>query len=525
MPKLFICTILLCWCAVVQPLAAQEKERVKLERAEYLENGERNGERFDKLIGNVAFSQKQTRIFGDSAFFYRQKNLVEIFGRVRVLEGDSITITGKKLIYDGNTRIAQMRENVVYRDPSMRLTTEYLDYNMVDHLAYYYDNGRLVTENNVLTSIKGYYDTQARFASFKDSVILKNPDYTVEADTFQFNTVTEVAYFLGPTLITSRDGTILNAGEGGEYDTRQEISNFSGAEVETPKYILNGEELYGDKLKEFYTATTNVTLLSKDENVIISGDFGKYWKSDGLTKVYGNALMKKVFANDTLYLSADTLISIEDSIPSKERLLAYNNVKIYKTDLQGKADSLSYRTADSLIYLYDDPVLWNEENQMEADTIYLLVANGEISKMFMDTKAFVTAATAEENFNQVKGRHMIAHFDVGKLNRVDVNGNGESVYFELEGDTLVMGMNSVICSNMKLLFEDQNITNIVFYSPDGSFVPFHEIRPSDTKLEGFNWRIGERPTRNSVLRIQPQTPTVPEEFQKYLDQQSVQKLD
>ena len=144
------------------------------------------------------------------------------------MEGDSITITGKKLIYDGNIRLAQMRENVVYRDPSMTLTTEYLDYDMKDHLAYYFDDGRLVTESNTLTSKKGYYDTEARFASFKDSVVLKNPEYTVEADTFQFNTVTEVAYFLGPTLITARNGTVLNADDGGEYDTRKDVSNFSG---------------------------------------------------------------------------------------------------------------------------------------------------------------------------------------------------------------------------------------------------------------------------------------------------------
>ena len=496
---------------------AQQKDRVKLDRAEYLESGVQGGEKFDKVIGNVAFSQKDTRIFGDSAYFYKSKNLVEIFGRVRVLEGDSITITGKKLIYDGNTKLAQMREDVVYRDPSMVLTTEFLDYDMPEHLAYYFDDGRLVTETNVLTSKKGYYDTQARFASFKDSVVLKNPDYTVEADTFQFNTVTEVAYFRGPTLITATNGTVLNADDGGQYDTRQDVSNFSGAAIETPKYLLNGDSLFGDNINDYYTATSNVTLTSKNENVIISGDYGKYWKADGLTKVYGNALMKKIFVNDTLFMSADTLISIEDSIASKERLLAYHTVRIYKPDLQGKADSLSYQTADSLIFMYRDPILWNENNQMVADTISILIENGQISKMFMDTKSFVTSESVEDNYNQVKGRNMIAYFKEGLLDRVDVNGNGESIYFELvDGDSLVMGMNKVICSDMKLLFENQDITDIVFYSPDGSFIPFHEITPGSTKLDDFSWRPAERPTRNSVLRFIRVPAGIPENFEEMM---------
>ena len=294
---------------------------------------------------------------------------------------------------------------------------------------------------------------------------------------------------------------------------------FPGAAIETPKYLLNGDELFGDNMEDFYTATHNVTLVSKDQNVIISGDYGKYWKADGLTKVYGNALMKKVFANDTLYLSADTLISIEDSIPSNERLLAFNQVRIFKPDLQGRADSLSYRTADSLIYLYRDPVLWNGTNQMVADTINILIAEGRVSKMYMDTKAFVTSETAESYYNQVKGRHMIAHFKKGLLHQVDVHGNGESIYFELESDTLVLAMNSVICSDMKLLFQEQNITDIVFYSPDGSFIPFHEIQPASTKLEDFNWRPGERPTRQSVLRMQPTPAKLPEDYDQYLQQE------
>ena len=480
--------------------AAQQVDRIKLERAEFLENGQQDGVKFDKVSGNVVIAQKDTRIYGDSAFFFKKENLVKIFGRVRVQEGDSITITGGTLIYMGNEKLAQMRENVVYRDPSMILTTDFLDYDMPKHLAYYFEDGQLVTEGNTLTSKKGYYDTEARFASFKDSVILKNPDYTVIADTLQFHTVTEVAYFLGPTEIIASNGVVLNADKGAEFKTQEDISTFEKAAVETQKYLLYGDQLFADKLEEFYTATDNVSMISKENDIIITGDYGVYWQDQGVAKVYGNALMKMIFPTDTLFLSADTLISLEDSLPAKERILAFHDVRIFKPDLQGKADSLSYQTADSIIYLYDDPVLWNDNNQMESDTVSILVKDGLIHKMHMDTKAFVTSLAVEDYFNQVKGRKMVAFFRNSELHQVDVNGNGESIYFELqEEDSLVVGMNKVVCSDMRLKFVEQNISDITFYSPDGSFVPFHEIGPESRKLEDFSWRAYERPSRYSVV--------------------------
>src|SRR5690606_38285485 len=144
-------------------LLAQTKERVILKNGgDYLESAERNGEKFQKLIGNpsnqVQFVQKETRIFGDSVYYFKDKNTVEVFGHVNIVEGDSITITRKNLIYDGNVKLAQLRDNVVYTDPSMVLYTDFLDYDMPANLAYYFGGGRLVSDNSTLTSSKGYYE-------------------------------------------------------------------------------------------------------------------------------------------------------------------------------------------------------------------------------------------------------------------------------------------------------------------------------------------------------------------------------
>src|SRR5690606_24781247 len=135
--------------------------------------------------------------------------------------------------------------------------------------------------------------TDRRFASFKDTVLLVSPEYTLESDTLQYNTVSKIAYTKGPTKVITKDGTILNAKEGLEYKTQEKQSSFQVSVIETEDYILKGDELYFDDIKKYYTATTNVEMVAKNDNVIIYGDFGRYWREQGLIKVYGHTLMKK----------------------------------------------------------------------------------------------------------------------------------------------------------------------------------------------------------------------------------------
>jgi hypothetical protein len=127
--------------------------------------------------------------------------------------------------------------------------------------------------------------------------------------------------------------------------------------------------------------------------------------------VYGNAVAKNIVGGDTLYLTADTLLSVEDKEKKTRRMFAYNHVKIFKRDLQGKCDSLIYNYSDSTIYFYRDPVLWNERSQLTGDTINIQLANNKMDKMFLRTNAFVISLDSIKNYNQMKGRQMIAFFN------------------------------------------------------------------------------------------------------------------
>jgi hypothetical protein len=149
--------------------------------------------------------------------------------------------------------------------------------------------------------------------------------------------------------------------------------------------------------------------------------------------------------------------------------------------------------------LYRQPILWSEGNQILADSINIQMVNNNIDRMNMTSNSFVISQDTIRNFNQVKGRNMIAHFRENKIDRVNVYGNGESIYYVLE-DTLTMGMNKSLSSNMLIKFKDNKADRITFYTkPDASFIPPHEIKPPDTRLQGFQWHHKLRPTKEDVL--------------------------
>jgi lipopolysaccharide export system protein LptA len=492
-------------CGLCSTSFAQKK--VKLKRADVARSGRLpGGDRFDRAIGNVIFTQNKTTIYCDSAHIYKKKNSLDAFGRVRITEGDSVNITGKKLEYDGNKKLAKLRGNVVFTKlGTATLYTDHLDYRRPTNVAYYFNGGKLVDSANVLTSNKGYYNVNNNLASFKKNVKVVNPDYTMYSDSLQYNSRTKLIYFVAQTEVINKDSSTF-VYESGVYNTTTRVSDISQGTAESEQYTLVGDRYDLDAINNIGKVRGNVVMTHKKENLLVYGQASDYYKSQGITKVYDQAYVAKVTDdNDTLYMRADTLVSIDNADPSKRKLLAYKNVRIYKKDMQGKSDSLEYRSSDSTIFFYKKPVLWTQGNQLTADSIRMLIKNNTIDKLLLIANAFVISTDTLLNFNQIKGRKMTASIVDSKINRVYVEGNGESIYFALDDKTnLMMGMNKIICSNIMIRFKEGRVNNLSFYKkPEANFIPPHELKKDDLTLKGFSWKVKEKPEKKDVV---PQPP-------------------
>lgn len=474
----------------------QRRPRYKADKVEYHGRGK---VKFRKLLGNVVFTHESTVVNCDSAYQYTRDNRLEAFGHVHIKDGDSVTITSKKLVYEGATRQARLRENVVYKNRGRTLYTDILDYDLIEKIADFRDKGKLIDGENTLTSDNGRFFSQINFAVFYKDVKLVSPTYDLEADTLEYSTVTKIAVTKGPTNIITENNTTVHA-QGGEFKTAVDVTIFEEGIIETKEYILEGDELFLDDATKFYTAVGNVKLTSKTEDVIIVGEKGIYEQAAGRSKIFGNPVMKKLMELDTFFLAADTLVAVESEVEADKRILAYYDVKLFKANLQGKCDSMSYFISDSTIIMYNDPILWNKKSQIEADSIDLFLVEDVIDKMVMRKNSFLASKDTLGQFNQVKGRNMVAHFDKGIINTMDINGNGESLYYALEGDSIMIGMNRILCSDMRIRFRNSDLSNISFYNqPEAQLIPPHELNPTKTRLEGFAWRETERPTLEDVV--------------------------
>lgn len=483
---------------------AQTNNRVRV-------SGDKNTRRrgMQIVVGNVHFTQGTTQVYCDSAVSFSSNKRIEAYGNVRVIdEADSLNITARQLFYNPSTRKSRLRNNVVYRGPDFTLYTDNLDYNMATKQAQYFNGGRVEDDQMKLRSIFGDFDPESDQMVFRTKVVLNDPQGTVNSDYLRYETKEGMAYFEGPTEIIGEDGNAIKNNDGAQYDTN--TRQFFGMEtrIEDDDFIITGDQ---SSFEEGYRKIVgSVNLFSKSDSVTVTGEEAIYDEANGLFTVYGKPLLQKPFGPDTLWLTADTLVSLQGDSTVDKRLMAYQNVRIFKSDLQGVADSLIYNFTDSMIYFYEKPAIWSEDTQITGDSIWLEIGQGEVKKLLTYQNSFVISQVNKRRYNQIKGRLMVTSFENNQISLLDVEGNGESVYFQVEVDSVISGMNRMVCSNMKLTFQENTISRIKFYKkPEASFVPPHEITEDQAKLEGFSWRAWERPSKDAVVLglAPPEAPT------------------
>jgi lipopolysaccharide export system protein LptA len=475
---------------------AQQETMLEIQKADRLIGS--SG--FQRLIGNTVMKHQNSLIYCDSAYFYETENKAKLFGNVRIFDQkDPVITTSRYAEYDGNTRIAKLRNRVVFKNESTTLYTEFLDYNRETGIANYFNDGKVVDSTNVLTSSNGIYETTIEKITFTEDVILVNPDYTLKTNFLIYSTIPKTAETVGLTNIVSEEGNKLNAQKGSFYDTENKLFRFYDGEVETETSLVYAENLFYDEKKQYYEGRGDLSVYNKEREIEIFGEEGKYWEEGKYSKVYGNALVQKYFELDTMFMIADTLISQDSELENERFLQAFYNVRLIKSELAGRADSLTYIYSDSTIHLYQDPVIWNNKSQITADSIRILIANEELDKVFLTQKAFNVTRDTLGNFNQLKGRKMVGIFNDGEIQRLDVTGNGESLYFDLLNDSTLRGVNKSICANMIMLFEEGNVSKINYLiKPEGQFTPPHMLKKENKQLEGFVWREEEKPTMEII---------------------------
>lgn len=501
----FILTISLILLSISPIVAQNQRVMVKIDRADYLRHDDKIGKNTQSLNGNVVLSHHNTVLHCDSAYMYNDSNVVEAYGNIHVIQNDSIHLYGDRLTYYGDRQFAKIRENVRANKGETWLYTEFLDFDQVENIAFFYDGGKVVNGSNTLTSQRGLYYPNTNDVYFKDDVVGISRQATMYSDTMRFNTQTEVSTILGPTTIINQDSSIINS-ENGWYDTKKDVAKLLlNNKITTKNYTLTGETILYEKYKGVGTVWNNMVLTDTVDNMSLCGDYGFYNELTDEALATRRATGIQVYNGDTLHIHADTL-RVEPLPADTSRLIkAYYQVKFYRHDIQGRCDSLVFDFRDSIATMYNSPIVWAMGNQLSGNVIKLYSRNQVLYKTELIDAAFaispeqVPAAKGDSlmtiGYNQIKGKLMTGHIRNNDLYKIDVDGNGQTIYYPKDDQTLI-GINRAESSDMTIWLKERKITNITMrVSPSGNMNPPLLLGEEDRKLSGFRWLDDYRPKR------------------------------
>jgi hypothetical protein len=466
--------------------------------ADYMEQALDIAEGAYRFLGHARFERDGAVMYSDSAYFYGKKNVLEAFSRVHLVQGDSVDLYGDYLIYDGNTKIAQIKKGVRLIGRNTELKTRELEYNVGTNTGYYMHHADIKSGENSLKSRKGYYYARTEMYYFTDSVVLANPDYTITSDTLRYHTPTKVAYFYGPTEIVGDSSYIYC--EDGWYNTETDISMLKqNALVRNKQQTLTGDSLYYERNTGFGEGFNNIVVSDEQQNIILRGNHALINQKKDSALITQKALFIYVTDDaDSVFVHADTLRAATDANGFRQ-LRAYYGVQLFKSDLQGVCDSLFYSTSDSILHLYYEPILWSGENQLSANYIEIWTKNKQISQLHMQHSAFMVNQEDSGRFNQIKGKSMIGYFKDNEPYKIDVKGNGQTVYYAKDKDVLV-GVNLAQSSNITIHLKNKKPDDIRFYiKPSGVTYPLDKAPEEELILKDFKWKDNLRPKKKEDI--------------------------
>ena len=488
-------------------------------------------------------------IKSDVSYFYPKENFFRANGDVIFTQGDSLKMTCDQIEYDGTSKLAKAWGKVVLERPDMNLKTDTLFLDRANSKAFYNSFGTIEDEKRKLTSIRGIYFMYEKKYRFISRVKIDDPEYLLNSQRLDYYTESDKAFFYGKTTIVGEEYDIYC--EKGAYDTQLQRGNFQeNAVIFYDNKEIRGDSLYFENEKNYAAATNNISVIDTLNKSVINGHYGEIFKAKDSAIITRRGLAVNIIDQDSLYIHADTLIATG---PTEKKILrGYYDVRIFKTDLRGKSDSLHLDQSTGLIKLLKlplsrkenqiltasqknkkNPILWFGRSQMSGDKIFL-TSNMETKKLdslkiIGNSWIIERDSISDTGFNQIKGGVLDGLFKEGELREIDVSKNTEVVYYMYsDEDNELIGIDKTTCSRLKMVTRENQIEDITFFvSPDGNLFPDKDLPLNERKLEGFIWREDERPNTIQELfskednQFQPteiKEVSIPEDFLQKIDE-------
>ncbi|MEE1094158.1 MAG: OstA-like protein [Bacteroidales bacterium] len=447
------------------------------------------------LKSNVVFVHEGMTMDCDSAVFHTEENFIEAFGLIHISQ-DTIHLYGDRVYYDGNTKVAEIfGDTVILHDDKVTLQTDYMVWERDYETVRYTNAADIWDEESTLYSLTGTYYTATKQFEFSDNVIITSPDADIESDSLFYDSSTDWAYFYAPTTITTSDSAIIKT-ERGEFNikTNQSIL-YRNNNIKQKAQTLIADSIDYNTETQCGKAFGNIFIQDTANSVQAYGNYLETDRKDSLKYAFlvGEVLLQQIEESDTLHMHSDTLWVNFDSTDNAEQMLAYNHVKVFRTDMQAACEYADYRINDSIVYLLERPVLWQNESQFTADTIRIRVDKKGVKQMFLYPNPFIVQNSdtlTQKYFNQISGKYLSATFSKNKISYAQIDGNINLIYHlweeEKGKEKRHTGINIGTCATLKIYFEKGKPKKMTaVQNPDFYLDDEQRINEQDKTLKGF----------------------------------------
>ncbi|WP_435262461.1 OstA-like protein [Tenacibaculum sp. nBUS_03] len=493
MKKLFILSFLL----LIFNSFSQTK-KIRILSSEFSEVDEKKYPGATILIGNVKIAHEGATLDCKQALLYKKENLFNAIGEVVIEQGDSIIQYSDFAIYNGNTKKAISWGNVEINDKEMKMKTDTLHFDRKDQVLFYQTGGTIKDKKNTLKSLKGTYFLKEKKFIAKSKVTVVNPENYLESNHLDYYTNTSLAYLYGPSTITNLKDSTKVYSERGFYDTNTEVSYFvKRAKLFLKNRTIEADSLYYDKRKGFASATNRIKIIDTIQNTVTKGNYAELYEQKDSIFIIDRAVAITEQEKDSMYVHGDKILITGK--PEKRIVRIFNNVKIFKSNLQGKCDSIHTSQVTGLTRMFKSPILWSGKSQITGDSIHLVSdkKTNELDSLRVLQNAFIIQkdSLADDNYNQIKGRNIFGKFIENDLRTMLVKGNAESLYHNRDDNTQELEtITKEIASDIEFKLENNEVVETKYFKKsEGKTFPPSEFPKEEKKFRGFVWRGDEQP--------------------------------
>lgn len=447
------------------------------------------------LVGNVQFCHNGILMYCDSALFYKSTNSFDAYDNVHMVQGDTLSLDGDVLYYDGMEMLAKVRYNVVLRHKNTTLYTDSLDYDRIYGMGYFFDGGRLVDEKNELTSDWGEYTLATHEAVFNYNVRLVNPappqepETVLTSDSLHYNTETSIAHIVGPSDIDHGDSHVYS--ESGYYDSKADVSYLLDRSVlDNKEKRLIGDSVVWDNNTKIGKAYGHILYTDTLNKNLFTGNYCLYRDLDGYMEAADSAVLMDYSQLDTLFAHADTfkVFTYNMDTDSMYRMMhGYRHFRAYRTDVQAVCDSVVVDGRDSCLTMYYDPIMWQENQQVLGEEIQAFFNDSTLDSARVLRQALSVERLDSVHYNQVSGQTMTSYFNSGEIYLITVRGNVLMNYYPFDDDSLMVGMNYAETTLLRVFMKSRKVDHVWMPAAQCVMYPIPMIPREKLYLEHFAW--------------------------------------